>query len=137
MNERTPEELIAEMKKRISEKQFEELFTAGCCFHFALCSFRRGIGALAWTRSHNPKRKGHVFVITNEGLAFDFKGYQDLSAIKAKFSGYGNDPHFCATAAEIEGDILSLGWPSTLNDEIFAIANDIVTQKMANPNRSA
>lgn len=127
MKARTHEEFLDLLRERIAQKQYDVLFSAGCCFHFALRSFRHGVGSLAYLHaSLDPAKKGHVFVITPEGLAFDRKGFRTLAAITKEFGEWGNEPHFAATEAEIEGDTAARRLPPDLEKEVYAIADEII-----------
>lgn len=125
----TPEELFALFRERIATKDYNSLFSGGCCFEFALQSHRRGIGSLAYMQgAFNPAKKGHVFVITPQGLAFDRKGYREVTAVIKEFGAWGDEPHFSATEEEIEMDAKARGLPPDLEAEVFAIADRLITQ---------
>jgi len=98
---------------------------------FALCAFRREVGSLYYTKSAgDPGKKGHVFVIAKDGLAFDHKGYRDISAIKADFCAWKDEQYFCTSEIEIEGARAKMGLPDSLSQAVFAIADEIITEKV-------
>jgi len=130
MKEHTHDDFLALIRERISKKQYDDLFSGGCCFHFALRSFKRGIGSLAYVRAaRDPNKKGHVFVITTDGRAFDRRGYREIGALKKELCEWGDESHFLATEAEIEGDVVRCGLPTSLENQVFAIADEIITEK--------
>lgn len=129
MPKRTPEDLFALFRERIAQKDYDTLFRGGCCFEFALQSYRRGIGSLAYMQGAlNPAKKGHVFVIAPDGRAFDRKGFREVKAVIKEFGEWGDEPHFPATEAEIEQDAKARNLPPELEAEIFAIADGLITQ---------
>lgn len=128
MIKHTPEEFFALLRKRIASKDYNALFSAGCCFEFALQSHRRGIGTLANMKGAlNPAKKGHVFVITPDGRAFDRRGFREIAAVIKEFGEWGDEPRFAATEAEIETDAKARNLPPELAAEIFAIADQLIT----------
>lgn len=129
MIKRSHEDFLALLRDRIASKDYNALFSGGCCFEFALQSHRRGIGSLAYMQGAlNPAKKGHVFVITPQELAFDRRGFRKIAAVIKEFGEWGDEPHFPVTEAEIEQDSKARGLPPELEAEIFAIADDLITQ---------
>jgi hypothetical protein len=130
MNEHTPQDFVNLVRGRVCKQEYDLLFSGGCCFHFALRSYKRGIGSLAYVRaSLDPKKKGHVFVITSDKRAFDHKGYRQLCALKKDFCEWVDCPHYDATEVEIVSDIAGRGLPPSLEKMVFAIADEIIDQK--------
>jgi hypothetical protein len=83
MSER-PEDFIAIVEQRIAEQNYEDLFNAACCYHFALCAFKRGLGKLAFVSTRERERMGHVFVVSagkDDCRAFDRKGFRTVEAL--------------------------------------------------------
>lgn len=136
MNDRPVEDFIALVEGRITNKNYDELFSGGCCFHFALRSFRRGIGSLAYIQSSYDRTKmGHAFVLVNgkDGLAFDHKGYRDVSTIKKEFGCWPDEQHFVSNEAEIERKAAERALPDSLSEKVFAIADQIISEKLTPP----
>jgi hypothetical protein len=78
--------------------------------------------------SLDPTKKGHVFVITADGRAFDRRGFREIAAVIKEFGEWGDEPHFAATEAEIESDSRARLLPPDLETEVFAIADQLITQ---------
>lgn len=130
MSEHTHEDFIALIQERVSKRQYDELFSGGCCFHFALRSFKRELGRLAYIKAaFDPEKKGHVFVIGADERAFDRKGYRSVGSLKKEFGGWGDEQHFFATEMEIEADIRARPLPEKLLKAVFDAADEIISQR--------
>lgn len=131
MKQRTHEDFVALIRERLAKKQYDELFAGGCCFHFALRAYAKGVGTLAYTRAAlNPAKKGHVFVITVDGRAFDRKGYRELGGLKKEFGEWGDEPHFSATPDEIAEEAAARKLPPEVEAAVNALADEIIAQKV-------
>ena len=65
----------------IDKENYEELFTRGYCFHFALCSFNLGIGTLHQIKQKYDECIHHVFVITPHQQVFDCRGFRSIHSL--------------------------------------------------------
>ena len=129
--QRTHADFVALIRSLIAGRRYEDVFSRGCCFHFALRAARRSIGTPAYTQaSLNPAKKGHVFVIAPDGRAFDHKGYRPVSDLKKEFCEWGDEAHFFASEAEIEQDIAKRPLPDDLTAAVFALADEIIETRV-------
>ena len=122
MNTRYDDRLVAHLSGLISEGHFDELFSRGGCFHFALCAFKQGIGDLHCTISgYDLNEPDHVFVISPDGRAFDRLGYRPLAELleERQARDFG---HRAAMESEIADHIASMHVPPELHEEIYRIA---------------
>jgi hypothetical protein len=122
------------VRELIDNGQYDELFSGGCCFHFALCSYRKHIGSLAYTRhSSDRSKKSHAFVITSDGFAFDRKGYRELRSIREEYFALCDDSVVEATEAEIVAETVDSArvLPVELEAKVCAIADEVITAKAA------
>lgn|ERR1035438_9478093 len=131
----TPEEeaeFVARFKCRLFTGDIDGTFTGGGCFYFAIRAFNRGIGTLHYSgTSGDSKKRGHVFVITENGQAFDHNGYSNPLALVAKFHGYSGKPPRAISSKEVEKEILTspLSKDKELASSIFTLADQIITEK--------
>jgi hypothetical protein len=74
MKARTHNDFLKLVRDRIRKGAFDELFAAGCCFHFALRAHDKKLGAIASIPSSNdPTKAGHVLIITADGVPSTIK----------------------------------------------------------------
>jgi hypothetical protein len=121
-----PVRMAAHLRAFIGAKQYDELFSQGGCFHFAQCSWKRGIGTLRRTVSgFDPTKADHVFVVAQDGPVFDRLGYRTAhDLLNERKSDHGQNRAMAPD--EVETHILSMGIPEELHQEIFAIADELI-----------
>ena len=121
--------LMAEIIKRLDSGDDDSLFTGGCCFYFAMCAHKRGLGKLVYSgTSADPTKKGHAFVITGDGRAFDYNGYTSPSTLVFKFTRIRNSTPRTGSLDEVEREIAAQRFPAEVTKRIFARANEIITK---------
>jgi hypothetical protein len=128
MNDRSPEAFAEKVRKHITDHDHEMLFRAGCCSHFALRAFRRGVGEPVYTESHGAGSVGHAFVITKDGLGFDRKGFRAVTAIVAEF---GEKAYYRADEAKIQAAADKNVLPDDLKQRVNDIADGMISAYLA------
>ena len=127
-----PDKFASLVKERIDQKKYDELFSAGCCFDFALRAYKRGIGSLTCIPAACGGDIAHVFVLNDKGQAFDHKGYRDLFLLKKDFHPLADVPavkHTPITESDVQKYISKRALPKALEQIVIAIADEIITEK--------
>ena len=126
----THEDFFELVRQRIAAKNYDELFSGGCCFHFAMRAHQKSIGSIAYVPTFGePTKKAHVFVISTDGRAFDHNGYQEISALTNKFFGCFDGQHCLMTKDELMLEIAKRPFPPDLAEKVASIADEIIAKR--------
>jgi hypothetical protein len=131
-NQQRKANIIALARSRLENENYDALFSGGCCFHFALQSFRAGIGKIVYSGNGTADgSKTHVFVITPGGQAFDHNGYANLADLMQRFAGWNHIKPTSLSEGELMQAIDALDYPVDLTADILAVADKVIRKKMA------
>jgi hypothetical protein len=124
--------LTEHLNSLVVAEKWDELFSQGGCFHFALRARAWGIGEFHCTRSaFMPESKAdHVFVVAPDGRIFDRRGYRSWAELDAERKPlYGARP---MTQHEVDSHISSMRVPAELHRRLFDGA-DMLIEKLNRP----
>jgi hypothetical protein len=119
--------LVPETRKRIDNRDYEAVFAAGCCFHFALRLHERFDLKIRGIRVSADKSLSHVWCERKgECKGIDIRGIYPEELLAKLANGGSPATAYDVSADEVRDVIRAMDYPSELETEIFALADWIV-----------
>src|ERR1700678_3966037 len=118
-----------EYRRRLGEEDYHAIFSAGCCYHFALKLNELFGHRLAYFRSlssDDPNGIGHCWARHDSGRAIDINGVIAEDLLIRLNNGGETAKANEITRQDLEKQLATRGISDGLNDEIMKLAERII-----------
>jgi hypothetical protein len=118
-----------EYRRRLEDEDYHAVFSAGCCYHFALKLNELFGHRLAYFRSRSsddPNGVGHCWARHDSGRAIDINGVIAEDLLIRLNNGGEKAEAVEISRQDLEKQLATRGIPDRLNTEIMGVAERII-----------